>query len=301
MIESGILKEFNSTILDNQSDEGGIFFGIDNLNYDLSFQNTILMGNSALSCLISIENSANIYFINVTFINNKNLLFSTASSKVYLLSSTIFDLNCDNIISACLAYFTEKASLIIDSVYIKNVTHSSAEGGIRMENSFLNVSKTSLMNLKTVKKLGSCFSGINSKFEIFNISVQNYEINCIFLRESYFNLTQSFFVINDEVYLNKLEKAIQNFGTIWCENCYSLNIKNSFFGSNQVTDGGAITLSSLNFSKENKIEGSIFIKNKASNKGGALLLLNTNLRIFNCLFVNNLAKEGGSIFYQGLN
>ena len=86
-----------------------------------------------------------------------------------------------------------------------------------MINSFLNASNTSFMNLKTIKKLGSCFSGINSKFEIFNINVQNYEINCIYLSESHLNLTQSSFAINDEVYVNKIEKIIQNFGTIWCE------------------------------------------------------------------------------------
>ena len=139
-------------IQNNTSDEGGILFGIDNVFYEIYFRNTIFVGNSASHSLISIENSVNISFINTTFVDNENLLFSFSLSQINLLYSVVSNLECSNLLPACLAYPRDKAVFVIDNVKIQNVNHLFAEGGIQLINSYLIMSRSYLIGMKTTKK-----------------------------------------------------------------------------------------------------------------------------------------------------
>ena len=283
-------------IVNNTAEEGGIYVGVDNILYEIYFINTIFIGNSAIDSLISIENSLNIYFINTTFLDNKNLLFSCSSSQINLLYSVVSNLECTNLLPACLAYFTEKAVLMIDTVQIQNVNHLLAEGGIRLDNSYLKISNAYLIGMKTTKKKGSCISGVSSILEINTIYVENYDMNCIFLEETFINLTESYFTNDQQLF----EVTQGDFGTIFCKNCLSFNLSFNVFNSNNyVKDGGAITLSSLSLDAENKINSCTFINVKGENQGGALFIDNTNLEINNSSFFGNEAFEGGAIFFQG--
>ena len=279
--------------MNNTSDEGGIIYGIDNFLYVIYFQNTFFAGNSALDSLISIESSLNISFINVTFVDNKNLLFSFSSTQINLLFSIINNLECSNMSPACLAYLTNNAIFIIDTVQIQNVNHFFAEGGIRLENSNLIMSQAHFANI-TAK---SCISGVSSVLEIDSMYVENYDMNCIFLEEAFLNLTNGYF----KNHQRSFEDAHVDFGTIVCKYCKSFNVLFTIFDSNNyVKNGGAITLSSISLDVENTINSCIFINIKTKNQGGALFIDNTNLEIYNSSFFGNEAFEGGAIFFQGI-
>lgn len=289
-------------IANNTSDEGGVFYGIDN-SYEIYFKNTIFYGNSALDSLISIENSLKTYFINTTFNNNTNLLFSCSSSKINLLFSIIKNSRCTDFSPACVAYLKAKSVLLIDTVQIQNVNNLNAEGVIRLDNSYLIMSKSHLISMKTTKKLGSCISGLSSFLEINALYVENYDRNCIFLEEAFINLSKSFFTnYKNQFEEIKLFDAIQgNFGTIFCKNCFSFNLSANVFDSNSnVQNGGAISLSSLSLNSSNGISSCSFINMKSENQGGALFLENVNIEIYNTSFFGNIASEGGAIFLKGI-
>lgn len=303
MVEEAILIEMNSTIINSNSDEGGIFFGIDNVFSEIIFQNTIFYGNSAFDSLLSIENCIKVTFFNVTFQKNKNLLFAASFSNVYIYYSKIIDLECYNLRPACLAYFLDNSYLVLNMIYVKNVKHFNAEGGMRMIDSHLYLSNSNFYNLKTAESLSSCISGINSKFDISFISIIKYEFNCFYLQESSLNLTESLFDNTNDNISNEtlLENKIKNIGTISCKNCLSFNVNHCVFSSNSynIYEGGVILLSDLKVLNEKFVNNTIFVRNKVMNKGGAMLIFDTKLRILNSFFLENKAKEGGSIFYQG--
>lgn len=283
--------------MNNTSDEGGILFGVDNVLYEIYLQNTIFYGNSASDSLISIENTVNIYFINTTFIMSKNLLFSASSSKLKILSSVINDVECSNFIPACLALVNDNSSLVIQNTLINNVNHLRAEGGIQSTNSYIMISNASLRNMKTSKQIGSCFSGSDLKLDIISIVVQDYDANCIFLEKSSLFLNNSYF---NNIEQNPDSNFDNKYGTIRCKDCISLVLSFTLFEHNDyVENGGALTLSSLNFVVQNLINSCIFQSIKAKNKGGVLLIDYTNLQIYNSSFFGNEASEGGAIFYQG--
>lgn len=289
--------ESDSLILNNTSDEGGIFYGIDNIFFEIYFKNTIFAGNLALDSLISIENSFNITFMNVTFVDNKNLLFSFSSTEINLLFSVINNLECSNMLPACLAYLRNEAIFVIDHVQIRNVNNLLSEGGIRLENSALIMSQTHLINMKTIKKQGSCISGISSVLKINAISAENYDMNCIFLEKAIMNLANSLF----RNYKLSEDDAFGDFGTIVCKNCLSFNVLFTVFDSNNyLKNGGAITLSSISLDEENSINSCLFLNIKVKNQGGALFIDDTKLEIYNSSFFGNEALDGGAIFFQGI-
>ena len=297
LIESAILVESNSLIMNNTSDEGSILFGVDNVSYKIYLTNTVFYGNFAENSLISIENTLNIYFINTTFVMSKNLLFYVISSKLYLLSSIVNDVECSNIIPACFALTSDNSVFMIKDTLISNINHMKAEGGIFISNSYLIILNASLINMKTIKQIGSCFSGIDSKFEIISIIVKNYDANCIFLERSGLFLNNSYFS-------NLEQNSVHNFesthGTIRCKDCISLVLLFTLFEYNyNLENGGALTLSNLNLLPQNRITSCTFQGIKAKSQGGALFVDFSNLLIYNCLFFGNEASEGGAIFYLG--
>lgn len=297
LVEAAILVESDSLIMNNTSDEGSVLFGVDNILYEIYLQNTVFHGNFAMDSLISIENTLNIYFINITFVMNENLLFSITSSQIYLLSSFINDVKCSNLIPACFAFIKNNPLFIIKNTFISNVNHVRAEGGIFTKNSYLMILNSSLINMKTFKQIGSCLSGIASKLDILSLFVSNYDANCIFLEKSSLFLSGSYF---NNLQQSSTHDSISMHGTILCNDCISLVLSFTVFEYNHdLENGGVLTLLNFNLEAQNQLISCVFQGNKAKNKGGALFLYDTTLEIHNCLFFENEASEGGAIFYQG--
>lgn len=288
--------------MNSYSDEGGVFYSIDNYYTKILLDSTEFLENSSKENLISAIYTANFMIKNVTLRDNKNMLFFLPSSNLYFEQSYVGNLECTNLISGCLAYASELSTLTIKEMIFKNISHLLLEGGIKLDHSFLKLDKANFFLIRNQERTGSCIFGSFSSVFINYSIFEDFDSGCIYLQNSILEINSSFFL--------KLQRKEDEFrfqmvySCILCDTCSSFKLSSSVFYMNKFADkGGAISLilSDRNQRKlifDYSISECFFLENQAFEDGGAIYFIFGSLTIRNCSFILNQAKNGGAIFYQ---
>ena len=298
-IEQSNLQDFGSLYINNTSEEGGIYYGVDNVFEINLFENCSFYNNSGRMSLFSIINSKEILFINVNFENNINILFFILSVNVTLLNSNVNNLNCiSDVIAGCVAFCFHQSSLKIINGSFKNITHENLNNGIHLEDSELILNGAIFKTMRGFLDSPSFISASFSIILILNSHFQDYGYNVINLISSHLDLRFSKFVIDQE---NNF-KSSNLHGSIFCSFCKTIFIDScDFYGNYGALNGGAIQIYKNDlFLEEEKylIINSNFTNNSALEKGGAIYLIESSLSLFNCEFKDNNAKFGGAIYSE---
>ncbi|KAL4483524.1 hypothetical protein ABPG72_016805 [Tetrahymena utriculariae] len=130
-----------------------------------------------------------------------------------------------------------------------------------------------------------------------NLTFQNMIITNTNNRNSLFWINTSNFSLLGEtnIFSNIFNPGAEG-GVFKIQGTYA-NITNSFFINNQAANGGAIEMISIDF--QASFYNCTFLKNNASQFGGAIYLYDTYLYTENTIITSNKALIGGGIYYAG--
>jgi hypothetical protein len=254
-----MLKSFlelsDTTFSENRSDEasGGVMMILSNMKvHDCMFSNQ----TAHEGAFFHITTYSILTISNSTLTSGTSYLFGGA---IYSLSSTSIirdsTVSQNTAISGGAIYtFTSSHTYIYDSIAFNNSATDS--GGV-------------------IKSIDSDFEIYDSQFQVFNRgAVDGENLNKVVIMNSLFSQGSSV-----------------NGGSIFCNRCYSVNIRQNSFRYNQATFGGAVYLSNslqLDSYSTFRIISNIFLGNQASS-GGAVYLKDVNAELEGNIFKSNSA------------
>ena len=256
-------------------------------------------------------------------------LFGSPGGSVYSDYDNITLINCsiiDNLANSA-AYITGKNAKIINCTFSKNRAYDS--GGaitLRGDNSSITGSKFINNNAYTTIEIeGSCCkidncTLINNRCVSVYFKSNGTLINCNFANNYAYGMSTVCFYNNGNVTnCNFTDNMVDDNicgGAIWMssgsvENCNFVNntatndggaiyfvsngnVTNCNFTNNKATNGGAVY-----FTSDGTVSNCNFTNNKATcdnSSGGAVFFHSKNSIVVNCIFVDNFAISGKSIF-----
>ena len=299
--EKSQVTVFSSNFSQGFARFGGISCFIENYNIQSTFTNCIFINNSALDTLIDLTNSQ-IIISGSTIENNSNIFLSaSAASQIIFQDSQIKNHVCNVNDVGCLLNAYDNSIITINGVTLFNLLSLVGEGTIYSDGAEINLINSRFYGLKNINYIGSCVSLYSSILMVDNSSFEGYDLNCIFsTKKSQIEVSFSNFTQNNY----QFSTYINEYGTIFCEDCLAFYVNSSFFGYNsKISLGSGIyltsTKSSSYFDSETSlICNSYFLSNSALLQGGAIYAYDQNVTIIMNVFQNNTSDNGGAIFFD---
>ena len=280
--EKSQVTVFSSNFSQGFARFGGISCFIENYNIQSTFTNCIFINNSALDTLIDLTNSQ-IIISGSTIENNSNIFLSaSAASQIIFQDSQIENHVCNVNDVGCLLNAYDNSIITINGVTLFNLLSLVGEGTIYSDGAEINLINSRFYGLKNINYIGSCVSLYSSILMVDNSSFEGYDLNCIFsTKKSQIEVSFSNFTQNNY----QFSTYINEYGTIFCEDCLVFYVNLSFFEYNSnISLGSGIyltsTKSSSYFDSETSlICNSYFLSNSALVQGGVIYAYDQNVTI----------------------
>ena len=162
-------------------------------------------------------------------------------------------------------------------------------GLIYLENSYILLSNSTAHSL-TSNGYGACMYGYQSVIDLENNEFNNYYPNCFYLVES--SIFMSYILVNH---------SNTKISTVIMISCKIIHLESSIFSNKIGIENGALFFQYQNIyinSSNFIISDCKFINNSVSLNGGAILIQDATVNIFDSLFFYNRAGYGGALYFK---
>ena len=297
LTEESIAIIKNSNFIGNFANEGGIAHSFENYNATVTISDSTFLNNYGdLNMFNSLD--SNYQLFNSQLINNTNTIFSLMSSTLILNGVNIANHSCSTEYRGCI-FNGVFASITANNLNMDNINSILEDAaGFYLETSSGSFTNVSFNNLQSIKQIGNCFDLLTSSLLVNFGIFENYQQNCLNAKNSTITINNSYF--NNENSFNTFTKLSFSYGTIYCESCLQLILKNSQLLNNHFSyyGGGVSVISNENdFNLSVQFYNVSFVGNLASEFGGAVYISNVQSSFNFCNFTQNKADKGGAIYF----
>ena len=236
-----------------------------------------------------------LYLTNCTFDSIINLNIRGDSSSIFMNKIIFQNVQCQNLDSGCVLTCTFETSLEINNSIFANISNVNLLGNIYLENSEAFIYNNIFNNLYANKINGACFYSENSNITIEESLFSSYYENCLYMVSTIAYLTNSTF---DNQNLNSSQGNF-NWGALYCELCLLFELNGSIIrkNKNSNTGGGVALINNANSNTCSFLVINCFFEENEAGSGGAIFISEMAGKIISTTFLSNNALYGGAIYY----